>query len=935
MNPRSATTILVAPFVAALFTASASAATDARAADLAVARSALHEGLVLFAVPVLERLVGDQSFAGRDEAMLLLAKCRFRLRRYDEVARLLDGYDELFPKSGEFILPAAHDLARANLERARAAGVRIADRNALLQRARSGFQRVLNESTDQSLLESARFYLGVTLYEERTYELAFETFSRVAVAGAPPDRAQSLRLHIGHCHLMLRRFADALRAYEAFIRDFPRSRLLANSWYGVGEARYYLEQWQQAASAYAHARDAAMARENADMVARARYARGWALAKLGEKRRRAGDKKGANEAWLDGLEEFEELLDSSPGIRRESAMFESGEILYKLGRYNDAADMLLELTDMRVYPTHAAAALYRLGDCRRRLGQWREAAEAYSKALTQAGAKGELERRSRFGYARALVYLGQPQRAREELSPLASPTQSPSIRAAALREMGIVTSRAAKVARDAGDNVAAAQLYARAYKDYDELLRDEEAVAELSTDEIAYWRGWCADNRARLESDNAMRNQWLDLAFTSYRDIRTRSGRGKWTAISLEAEAKLQVFQGNTDAAAKAYYELLSLAILARGQFRDEDDGEDFNRLSVEARLMLGDIELDRRNTEAARTVLAPVIGDESGREEATYKTALSYLLEEDSSEVAEQAFVTFLDRFPDGVWAADAIEGLARALWRQEKYKDAARQFERLIESHPTYHDIDRVRLSAGDTARAAGDAARAVGHYRVLFDGGSSRELRTRAGVRMGEIALSEGNVSLALRSAERALEVQNSGRPANEAHLLRGMALVAARQHADAAAAFARAVDDETRTLAASGAKIGAPDRAFIEFARFHHAGALAAVGRSGTLAQPADTLRRAARAYVEVVQKTPQPFPEKSSVPSLREKAILMGAEVLVELASVEQSDGRRNVALQELDEALQLLKLSGDKARAAVRSRDIERRRKELGQVDGR
>ena len=931
MNTRSATTLLVAALAVAAFPGSAPGATDARSADLDVARSALGEGLVLFAVPVLERLSGDQTFPGRDEAMLLLAKCRFRLRRYDDVARLLDGYDELFPTSTRFFMPAAHDLARANLERARRAGTRIADRASLLERSRKGFQRVLSESTDQDLLSSARYHLGVTLYEERKYERALEALTRARAANAPSARAQSLQLHTGHCYLMLRRFAEALRAYEAFIDEYPDSKLLANGWYGVGEARYYLEQWQQAASAYAEARDAALAADNAAVVAQARYARGWALAKLGEKRWRADDEKGADAAWLAGLDEFEELLDTAPGVRQESATFESGELLYKLRRYDEAAERLLRLTDTRLYATHAAAALYRLGDCRRKLDQWREAADAYAKALDEAGATGELERRARFGHARALVELGEPQKAREELSPLAAATQSPSVRAEASFEMAVVTGRAAWVASEEGKAVVAAQLYAQAYNDLDDLEGDPEALAEFAPEKIAYWRGRWADYRARLESEATAQSPWYDLAFTAYRLARQKSGRGKWAARSLRDEAKLHVCRGDSDSATKAYYELLSLDILSRDRY--PKDQQDLAELRVEARLSLADLELQRRNAKAAREVLAPVLEDDrlaAGLIEATYKTALSYLLEEDGAATAESAFASYLDRFGDSPWAADAIDGLARALWRQHKHAEAANQFERLLNAFPAYREIDRVRLAAGDTARAAGDSARAARQYRLLFEGGSSRELRTRGGVRLGELALADGDASRALVLADRALAVRNTGRCASEAYLLRGMALVAARKHEDAAKAFKRVVDDEVRAFAADGREMSDMDRAFVEFARFHYAGAVAAVGRSGSLAQPADTLRRAARAYVEVVQKTPRPFPEKSPVPSLRERAIFLGAEVLTELASAEEAENRKDVALQELDEARQLLRLAGDSARAAVRIREIDHRRKALG-----
>jgi len=865
---------------------------DARAADLAVARSAIEQGLLLFAQPVLEKLQADEGFASRDEATLLLARCLFGLRRFDEAARLLDGYERSFPGGGRFFLQAAYWLARADLERSRSSAVE-ADRRSLLARARKGFERVLAESADPEIVAGARFFLGAVLYEAGEHEKALSAFRRAEDLGVNPSETEPLALYLGHCQLKLRNFAEAARAYATFIERFPQSKSLAAALYGLGESHYYLEEWQEAASAYGRSRDAALAAGDPDAVRDSRYARGWALAKLGEKRSRAGDTAGAREVWKEALKEFEALLGLPAGPIQTSAVFESGEILYKLGRHGEAAERLLPLADSRRYPAHAAAALYLIGRSRAALGQMPEAIQALTSALDRAGARGELERRVRFALAEARAEIGDTAGSQAALAPLASGGAGPSVRAEALFEMARIARDAAGRALREGRPEAAAALHAQAYDLLSQLASDQAALAELPADEVYYWRARSADDRARAEPDAARRGPWVERALESYRAARTRAEWGEWTERALFDEAALHVFRGDIESAAAAYR-----TIIEHGDLSAEAE--------LEARLRCADAELELGRPQEARKMLAPILEEARlapGRAEAAFKAAVALAREDASGQRAAAAFREYLRDYPGSRWEPGARAALGDSLVKTGRHAEALAEYEAVLASFPDFPLRDAVELAAGHAARASGDAAKALSHYKSLFARGADPTLRARAKIAEGEMAVADRPAE-ALALAQEALAAASAdSRASREAEELRGRALFALGRFEEAASAFGRAAAD--------------PDPAFRTRARHMEASALAAWGRSGRLARPADALRKGARLFTWVAQSAAEP--------QLRESAIFAGAEALMELASAEEAEGRRESALRELEEARRLLGLSADKARASIRLREIDER----------
>jgi tetratricopeptide (TPR) repeat protein len=899
--------------------AASAAEADPRDAVLQVARSGVEHGISALVRGKLEKLHSEgAAYAHRDEVTLLLARCRFREGKYVAAADLLEQYEGDFPNSSRFFLPAAYWLARTELELAGDSASR--ERRTLLGLARGRFQRVLRDSVESRLLTGSRFFLGVTLFEEGDYKRALSTFQAAArltsrEAGALHARAEDLSLYIGRTHLALRDFAQAVGEFKAFVKKFRSSRSLPDAHYWLGEAYYYDDKWSDAADAYLDSRRAADRPRDPRRV-RARYARGWALTKLGEKLARAGRADDARREWQQALPEFEALLGHEKETVRKAAVFESSKLLCRLGHHAKAVDRLLlrsdDLTDPGRHPGHAPAALYILGKSRAGSNKPGEAAEVLKRAL-EAGAGGELARRVRFALAEALVEQGKVEAALEELEPLTEAERSASVRAAARLKMAHIRRRAAEIARLRGDTGAAGVQLGRAYRILGELAGDPVALAELAADEVAYWRGRSAYDRALLASAGTS-GTWSERALEAYAEVRKHAGWNEWALRSLLDEAELHESRGELRRAVRAYRDIISHAEIPA------DSKEKARVVEVRVRLALADAELERGRPAPAREVLKPIL-ELAG---AAYRRALALSREADSEKEGEKRRAALrlavgeLEKFIDedhaeSEFVPHAHEELGNCLARLDRHAEAAAHYETVLEDFPEYAERDRVEFAAGGARRLTGEVQTAVDHYRSLSGRWRSKVLGARASLEEARIELGKARLEKALQLARDALRIARTvsagedkallGRAANEARELCGAILLRLQRHEEAVEAFREAARDE--------------DPAFRAKAKFRRAGALLAWGRSGELARPEEKLRAAARAFTEVHYV--------STSATLKDGAIFGAVEALLSLASAERAAADRGQGAKDLRDALRLLKLASEQEGPEVvaRAKKIE------------
>lgn len=196
------------------------------------------------------------------------------------------------------------------------------------RRAQALFQRFLDTEPAGPKRAGAQYALAWTHFKQRRFEPAARRFRQfLAVDGGRPDSnipyGQDARLRLADCYFALKRYEDAIAAY-----DRVRGTGTEYALYQAGKALYYANRSDEA---------------------------------------------------LDRLQRFAERSPDSP--RRPDALYQIGDIHFQQQRYEAARKAFRRLQNE--YPDHARAAqaLYAIGDTYYNAGEMKEAVQAYRTVL--------------------------------------------------------------------------------------------------------------------------------------------------------------------------------------------------------------------------------------------------------------------------------------------------------------------------------------------------------------------------------------------------------------------------------------------------------------------------------------------------------------------------------------------------------------------------
>lgn len=869
------TNIIPALLLALLTTSLASAQTD-DAARLKAAREAVEQKVVFYAQDILEKLYEQPDSPDRFEVTILLARCHFERKKYKEAYALLENFELNFKGQSKFNMAAQYWRSRAAL--ANAEECEKQKKASLLKIAREGFEDIIKDAANPKMIASSRFFLGQALFEENKLTAALAQLRGARKIGLERELQPLLSLYLGRAMLTLGDFAQAAVELTAFTKTYPDDEHLADALYWLGDAHYYLEEWEHALTAYERS---ILSAPTAAQKSRARYALSWSCAKLSERitsegRQTAGRARKVQALRERALKNFLLLTNHEEDFIRISSAFEVGEMLFLLSRFEEAAEKLLVLTDPMRYPRFAPKALYYLGRSRLNLGRFELAIGAFRRALENK-VDSELEMRIRFAAGRAHVRARRIGEALRIIAPLLEPTRPRSAQSRALFEITHLLLEASRAASKRSEKSEASRHLEDAWLRISALLDNKELMAELRADKVNYQRGRIAHDGALMEGQGGARTElWSLRAIEGYTSV---GSWNEWTERALLDLAALYQFRNNPIAAKQVFEKIISAG---------KDASTD---AELAARLAVADILLARAAGRGARLALLPITQLErlaEGREDALYKIAIAQSLEagDDPTRIlaSTERFKKFLSDFPKSVWNGHVHFALGEQLLKLNDFEQAASQFGAILKEHPNFEKRDHAQLLMGNSLLALGKNTEAKAQYSELFRHGISRDLRARAGVAEAKMELRADNTSTALELVNKVRGVLGSTPLAQEVEFLRGEILMSQERFGDASAAFKAACLNATGELATKGL--------------YWHGIALLKWAESGRLGNSKTVLLDAAHVLGDVHFKYAS---SKYSTPSL-----LASSKALISLADKIAKEGNYTPAEVHLNSALAML-----------------------------
>ena len=435
-----------------------------------------------------------------------------------------------------------------------------------MSRARTAYQRLLDQYPTSTWANQARFGLGLTYLSEQAFEQAIREFHQLGFKQTGGQVATDALILEGLCYLRLERFKETVILLEPLMAQLRDQGLIAQASFYLGEAYSGLERYDEAIASYQRAVRAGKTSRWSQL---AQFGLGWSYSKL--------------DRCHESIDAFDRYLKQPEGNHRTEALFAQGQCAMRLGKQRDALARFEQIASRDPdHPLALESGLFLIDAYRRqeRFALAKELVHTLLRRQKNSAAREQLQLR----LGAIGLEQGNPSQARTVFA-LASQSQNLITRQAALTGLG-------DVQMFVGDLAQAKQFYeesvrvseqtlAAAYARYQigrinlQLGQSDEAVnvfeALTSSEDTAL----ADDARLSLAIAYLNRKQW-DLARPVLEAIR-RDRPQSTAAIRAAYYQALLAIEAQDDASAQRLCE----EVIARAPEEEE---------ALDARLLLADL---------------------------------------------------------------------------------------------------------------------------------------------------------------------------------------------------------------------------------------------------------------------------------------------------------------------------------------------------------
>lgn len=746
------------------------------------------------------------------EALLGMAGVRVSQKRWKDAEPLLDQFVDRFPdhpsiSSGRLLrgrvayesgnIDAALQLFQQAAKSNQAINVeaqywtaKCLMRKEQFAAAADQLKSLAASSSGHALAAEIQFDLGVALARSDRDEAAIEAWKNLRSSFANQPLSGDALYLIALSEHRLKQWDRSLEHAAEFSSKYPKNALTPDALYLQAENRFRLEQYAEAVEAYRR-----FLTENRD-DARGRTVRvrlGWCLHRLGR------------------IDEASDVLaslgDAKPGDdSSQSAAWLLGDIAFQRGEWKNAAGQFAKYLAMSPKGEQADDALLKLALAHQRDGDFKSALADLDRLLAEFPASSH-RLQANFERGQVLLSLGDDAKAAEAFRVVLA--ERDNARFASFAEKHLATlamkkgeyqdairllndgagnERGSKESTDAKVQLAQALIATEKYSDAEGLLKDlVESLADREADRTSEKR---ATAETEIGSKLAIVKALLVIAISRQDraadavELSQSIGAGELTSIDRELREAL------------IYERARSLQSLGRRDeaqplfaklVNDNPGGPHVNH----ARFHLARIELEKKNRDSATVYLREILKSRGENEAAVpadlIESALYQLgvceFESERFAAAAELLRELVEKFPQSKSLASASYFLGESLFRLNRLTDAAAAFDRATQATNAESVVGPALLRLGECLASLQKWSESESAFRRYLGANSDREQWYQARFGVGWALENQQKYDGAI-AAYREVVAQHSGPTTARAQFQIGECLFAKKQYEEAA-------------------------------------------------------------------------------------------------------------------------------------------------------
>ena len=652
--------------------------------SLFVAKKAFEDGFYEVSLGLLERFLKNYPDSPKAaEAELLTGECFFHQNKYlDALNKFEDTLKD--PRSVAIKDAVFYWIAEVNFK------------GNNFQKAAEYYKKVIDQFSNSAYIPAAYYSLGWSLFQEHDFKGALEYFKTVETKFPKEAQGKDASFKVIECLYNLKDYSALKERLKGYFKANPQDKDIQSFLYFyLGEAEYYLNNFPEAAEAYAKA-ISNTPDEKAKLLSQLGLA--WSYLKM---------------------KRYQEAQDSFAQIKPESLEKSSRDIfllgqaimMSETNRFTQARDLYSQLIGATGDPLILIQAYLGKADTFYNTSDYPQAISIYKEALNKAendSLPAELVDKAHYSLAWAFLKQAEFKEAIKEFQKIVKTSDDKVVKESALCQIG-------DAYQDSGDYLKAEEAYDTILNDYPDSFYGDYVQYQLGLTMLKASNYDAAILAFSVLKKNYPQSKLLDDA--SYTLGLAYFQRQDYNA-SKEVFEKFQEEYKESNLRPQAVY-LLGTSLYNLGKYQEA--------------------------IEVFKNIIRQFAQDKELAQKAEYEVADCFYQMGNEKEAMDR-FKMLRSKYPDSGLTADVIWWLGEYYYRHNDLMMARRYFSSLIQDFPNSYLVPEAYYALGTSYAQEAKFAEATGNFKKVISFGKS-ELAAQAAIAIADIYVRQENVDSAL--------------------------------------------------------------------------------------------------------------------------------------------------------------------------------------------